>query len=406
MMGFAGDRAPSRESVVQLHLDSDSGAGTVVAMFERLTGRTCVVSDEQVATGQRGVLLLILASLMRFATQWLQCPQPAPAGSNAVRPPRTSANDWTARVNIQQKWILTAIAAQNAALAVAVQHPVALSFEESEDQHNFLNLPAHVIADILPLHHADRHHLALMKACRKVYADIRQLYLAYGAPTMTFSDLLRLLKDCFMVGDRKLPKKQVEAICRATWRHDGTEKHEDGIGSIEISKLQFTEILLRVCHAEAKRGDPDNAELQPQHVTELVSDKLAAHALRSDIDRFKQVVRHPHVQAVIGKHRIALRRVFRKYANCDDGEGMNRVGFQAMARDCEWITRTVSLEAVNDVFRRVQNVEAGSVESLDLTEWLECLCAMAVYHNPNPFTPLAGKLGAFVEERVLGALIV
>jgi hypothetical protein len=408
MMGFAGDRAPSREAVVQLHLDSENAPSQVVAMYERLTGRTCVVSDEQLATSQRGVTLIFLASLMRFATTWLLCPQPSPAGSYSL-PPKPTAGplSWQDRVAIQQQWIFAAMAAQNAALVLAVQHPVALSAEEADDQRRFLDVPLASIADLLPLQHADRRHLELMKAVRKVYVDVRNLYVAYATPTMTFTDLTRLLKDCYMMGERKLTRRNVESICRAAWRLDWGQafKSEDGLGGAEISKSQFTEVLLRICHTELKRTSPDTADIfTGKHFVTMVTERLAAHALRSNVDKFKQVVRHPHVQSILAKHRISLRRVFRKYATCDDGEGINRASFQQMARDCDWISRNVTVEAINEIFKRVQAVEAGSADSLDLSEWLECLCAIAVYHNPNPFAPLAAKLGGFLEERVLTLL--
>jgi hypothetical protein len=410
MMGFAGDKAPPRESIVQLHLDNDNNsASRVVSMWERLTGRPCVVSEEQLSTGQRGVVLLFLAGLMRFATQWLLCPSPAPVGAHAVAP-RPPPATWAERIAIHQKWILASFAAQNAALTVAVQHPVALSTEEAADQKHFLELPIKHVTDVLPLHHAERRHLELLKAARKVYVDIRRLYVAYSMPVMTFADLIRLLKDCYLLGDRKLPRKQVEAIAKAAWKNAGKDVPTnapatgEGVGATEITKLQFTEILIRLCHAELKRTAPDEAgDMTAKHLTALITDRIAAHALRSDIDKFKQVVRHPAVQAVLQQHRIAMRNVFSKYATSDDRESMNRVGFQRMARDCEWITRTVSMDAVNDVFKRVQSAEQGSVETLDLLEWIECICAMAVYHNPNPFKPLAAKLGQFIEDRVLTA---
>ena len=112
--------------------------------------------------------------------------------------------------------------------------------------------------------------------------------------------------------------------------------------------------------------------------------------LRSDVDRFKQVFRHPNVQSTIAKHKISLRRAFRKYTG--DAEGLTRQQFHQMARDCKWSTKSMSHDALNDIFRRVQsvssaNADVANMETLDLNEWLECICAVCVYHNPNPFVP-------------------
>ena len=41
---------------------------------------------------------------------------------------------------------------------------------------------------------------------------------------------------------------------------------------------------------------------------------------------------------------------------------------------------------------------------LDLSEWLEAVCAIAIYADPNPFVPLHAKLQPFIEEKILTTL--
>jgi hypothetical protein len=141
---------------------------------------------------------------------------------------------------------------------------------------------------------------------------------------------------------------------------------------------------------------------------------LEENALRPDVDTFRLSLRHPQVQEVLSSHAVSLRKVFRRFANCDDGNAMNRAGFQAMARACGWFaTRAITLDCVNEVFFRLRSVVApqdARVDAqvgeaiVDLTEWQDCLCAMAAFATADPLRPLAEKLSTFIDERVLGAL--
>jgi hypothetical protein len=191
----------------------------------------------------------------------------------------------------------------------------------------------------------------------------------------------------------------------------------------ELTPLQFTIVLLHVSLFEHRRqmrlDNPESIMFEPFMLDNVIR-SMREHALRTDVDQFRHVTRHPLVQAVIARHKIPLRRAFRKFANCDEGESMNRNAFHQMGRSCMWLSKTVTIDTLNDIFKRVQRAEdvaaGGAVvslthintsapsETIDLSEWIECICAIATFTFPNPFKPLWEKLGIFIEEKVIVAL--
>ena len=90
-----------------------------------------------------------------------------------------------------------------------------------------------------------------------------------------------------------------------------------------------------------------------------------------------------------------------------------------------WLSKTVTIDTLNDIFRRVQrsddvysggavtnnnntntNTTTSAAETIDLSEWIECICAIASFVFPNPFKPLWEKLGIFIEEKVISTLAI
>lgn len=437
---------PTREQVVALHLSPQTAPETLTAIFERMFNAPCIVTSEQIASGQRGVFLLLLATLMRRACNWLSTPPPPIPRKPAVTLPE--AANWSERLKIQQAWIATSLAAQHAALEVAVRRPQVLSAEEQDDLGRFLNIPAQTIADILPKDRGQLVHVQLLRALERLYGDLRKVYYSYALPVMTFMDFKRLMKDCLLLGEKKLSKKICEHTAKRVWRDGiaggaGTGEGESGkcettgnseaatagaaptappaasvgssdkdpqaqhshddIAGREIQPHHFVELLVRLALTHHRRNARDvSLELAPHHVVSFVSECIVPHALRSDVDRFKQMFRHLHVQQVIAKHKITLRRAFSAYATVSEehGDSMSRVGFFQMAKDCKWVTKAVTHDVIVDVFRRAQMTESGSLDALDINEWLECVVALAVYHKPNPFVPLHLKLAPFIEESI------
>jgi hypothetical protein len=110
---------------------------------------------------------------------------------------------------------------------------------------------------------------------------------------------------------------------------------------------------------------------------------------------------------VLAKHKVSLRKAFRKYATANDGEAIPRLQFQAMAKDCRWhACKMISSDVLLEIFRRCRS-EAdsdGTVEGLDFSDWQEAICALSVYADPNPLMPLASKLPVFIEEKILSVL--
>ena len=197
----------------------------------------------------------------------------------------------------------------------------------------------------------------------------------------------------------------------------------------------FTECIIRLALLYQRRLARDQQlELTVTMVGVFVLETLVPHALRLDVDRFRQTARHSLVRQVLAKHKVALRKAFRRYATINEGEAISKIQFHVMSKDCKWVNRTINADVISEVFRRcvgstdeasaasgsngggVQMMSVVSPSSgnhpsaisasvgLDLNEWHEALCALAVYHDPNPLVPLHQKLNPFIEEKVLSAL--
>ena len=170
--------------------------------------------------------------------------------------------------------------------------------------------------------------------------------------------------------------------------------------------------------------NPDSVFFEPFMLENTVR-VAKENALSTDMDQFRHFTRHPLCGAVVARHKVALRRVFRHFANCDEGESLNRNALHQMARSCGWLSKTVTIDTLNDIFRRVQRTMPGDSSSfgagvaaastnmssplmrgsphhhhvaggdvIDLSEWIECISAVATFTFPDPFRPLHQKLAA------------
>jgi hypothetical protein len=453
MLAFTDERRPSREDVVTLHISKDEirVAHDLVQMTATMTGAPCLVTEEQLLSKQRGMILLYLASLLRHYTNWsvnkpnLHYGQSSPeyvspegagpdqeeddqensssnlaaqldgAGTSEGTAAAKGVNgkkvlsSWAKRVTYQQQWVTTSMAALHAVLEIALHRPVQLTSEEQEDVGKFFDLPMSKLGDILPKGTRGTQYVTFLRSLQTVYADLRKIFAAYATPTLAYHDLLRLLKDCRLIQDRRFSRKQVLgiiAIVRGLGNVDGLSNEQ--IGHIELPPAAFTETICRLALAHTRRmnRDPNLMLTSSAIVNNFVIECIVPYALRSDVDRFKQAFRHPLVQQIISRNKISLRRAFHMYATEDGGEGVPLSQFQTLAKDCRWHSKTVTDDVIVDVFRRCQADNGGSFETLDLYEWLEALCAIAIYDNPNPLVPLHAKLAPFVEEKLLMALVV
>lgn len=560
------ERAPPRAMLIHWHLHPNDAPAQLVVAFQTVTGRQSLVSVEQLQTKHRGVLLMLLASMLRVASQWTVCkpmrfgcpgcpaitpgavlaggatPKPtASAAAAASSSPHLAApgETWKARVTAQQQWSLFALAAVNHALNLAVIRPPAMSPDEMLEMAAFVGSfnvdaigaaiakatnvvvakgktaqflstddsgaastrPKSPMVDPAIAATLSRPYLQVL---RRLYLDLRRVYQAYAVPTLTATEVVRLLRDCKLLAPPqsvaptsspttqpqgnhigaistttltngttveigKLTKSKLESILNAVQLSTasvGSPSVDDtsastaspiasakppltrkpsatpnprrsqptsddpapANGSADLSPGQFSEMVLRVCLAVIVSPSQRTAPV----VQHIVVHYFVALALRSNVDRFRFTIRHPQVQQILSQHRITIRRVFHHYANADGGEGLNRVGLQRMAKEGQWLTRLVTVDRLMDTFKHVlqQQVQASTnvapapnspadgaylgsgatgglvanTETIGLTEFQEVICAMASFHQPNPFVPLSAKLAAFIEERVIRLL--
>lgn len=497
MLGFSDERKPSRDQIVMLHTlkDQRQVSKELVLMCSRLIGAPSLVTAEQLYTRQRPMILLYLASLMRHYTNYalnkplanvggeiapILLKEPSspnvspkarlrPTFSDQTNPEasdhKTSETEahnnnrggtavggflqeeedpedqaaeavglWAERVTYQQQWITTSMAALHSVLELTLQKPVQLSSEEQEDLGKFYNIPMHKLSDLLPEGVSDTFYVNFFRSLTSIYPDLRKVYTAYATPTLSYHDLVRLLKDCKLLGPKRFQRPQIVQLMLDTLEVDPTtlpqrQKNDspssqrlrgpssspeqqsrpstEDYSHLELSPAAFTETIIRLSlyHSRKIQRNPSLMLDSSRIVSNFVLENIVPNALRSDVDRFKHIFRHPLVQQVIAKHKIGLRRAFHRYASEDDGEGIPLNQFQKMARDCHWYGRNINDEVLADVFKRCQQYNGGSFETLDLYEWLEAICAIAIYDNPSPLIPLHLKLSPFVEERVLPIVV-
>lgn len=514
MIRFNNPEAPTREEALVLHGSAKRAPKMLVDMYERVTGGPSLVNEDQIASMQRGILLLYLAGLMRHMSNWVVNkpyvvpatrkkasertledqlamvrrhqssvhlkPLPTALGIGDSR--ATASSDefeaaslvpaaelapqhvrWLERVKIQQQWIVTSMAALHLALEASTQRPVALTSEEQEDMVAFLDLSIGSVFDLLPKAAPDTVFVQLLKSLQQLFPELRKVYLSYAVPAMHYIDFIRMAKDCRLVGANKLKKRELEVMCRDVFmkyastaaagasasKRDADEQWLDdtndaitptsgamgpalslGRGrlprgapadsssaappAVDVSiKLMepkvFTECIIRAALLYHRRLSRDkHLDLSVNMVSSFILETVVPHALRLDVDRFRQTARHPLVRQVLSRHKVSLRRAFRKYASVNDGEAIPRTQLHAMAKDCRWLNKVITTDVINEIYRRCLSGQDGdgSSEGLDLSEWHEALCALAVFADPNPLVPLYTKLPAFLEEKVLSALQV
>lgn len=519
---FEVDGAPPREAILQMHINPDAAPQLLINFYGRVTQRPSIVSEAHLKSRQRGVLLLFLASLMRFASSWLFGPPPmnlrakmaakaaataaavsSSAASNTnmfaldsvpsqfgnssgmkqrtsnnnnssststysappALPKDTSSSTWMERVRTQQRWVVVSLSALNAALLVASDRPQVLSADEQEDEAKYCGLSASMLAELFPTAEMMEDRLPqVVKCVRHVFPELRKLYLTYSSPALSVEECYRLLKDSRLAGMNvdQISRKKLQTVCAMARKltaiplpvtptsasaqsppgaaasavvsvsNARPESSPLGGGGMpppphhtatsDLSPMQFVITVMHVAMFEHRRqmrlDNPEAVSFEPFMLENAVR-SMRDHALHSDMDGFRHIMRHPLAQAVISRHKVALRRVFRHFANCDDGESVNKNALHQMARAGSWLNKTVTIETLNDIFRRVQrsSADAGSgvdmmsslspiksgngSDVIDLSEWIECLGAVSNFTFPSPFKPLWEKLGAFIEDKVL-----
>jgi hypothetical protein len=453
------ERTVRKTEVEAIVNDVEAAPSLLVAMYERITASKSLVNADQLKSQQRGLLLLFLAGLMRFSSNWLVCRPPlktragASSGSGvsfneSVEQPfaESSTGDprfmtftahlaWANKVRQQQRWVVASMSALHTALEISTHRPPILTSDEQEDLALFLSVPMIRIVDILPKSGPNAFFISLMKSMQHVFSDLRKVYLAYAVPSLAYPDVVRLAKDCKLIDPKKMSKTDILAMCLEVWGGDrkggtdGTEhtapessKRLRKLGSDLLSKSRreaaadaadittrvleprhFTELIFRMALSHSRRISKESRdEISIPIVTGFITEAIAPHALRSDVDRFRQIVRHPQVRVQLSKYRPQLMRVFKRFAKQDDGQSMSRQQFFDMSTECKWHSKTVTSDVLADIYKRCQVPDqATMLESLDFHEWFEALVAVALYSDPNPLVPAYQKLPPFIEDRIL-----
>ena len=461
------ERIPKKAEVEIVLNNPGEAPGLLVQMYEKVTSSKSLVNAEQLRSRQRGLLLLFLAGLMRFASNWLVCRPPPPrqppresssithessARFDSATPPEmpfaegetsfmgfTAHRTWADKVKYQQQWITTSMSALHTALEISTHRPPILTADEQEDLILFLNVPMIRIVDVLPKSNPNGFFLSLMKSLQHVFSDLRKVYLAYAVPVLCYPDVVRLSKDCKLLDAKKLSKADIVALCQKvtsavepsaapavpadspdsplnasarTLRRSFSEfglthrREDDGSNDSSTKVIEpkhFTEVMLRLallynCRISKEPRD----ELTIPIATGFITESVAPHALRSDVDRFRQIVRHPQVRLQLAKYRPQLQKVFRRFAQQDDGHSLSRQQFFDLARECHWQSKTVTQEVLADIYKRCQVPDsATNQESMDFHECFEAIIAVALFSDPNPLVPAYQKLPPFIEDRIL-----
>merc|ERR1712224_1074529 len=134
---------------------------------------------------------------------------------------------------------------------------------------------------------------------------------------------------------------------------------------------------------------------------------VLTHCNWSDADEFKASIYKSDVQAVLANYTRFAQRVYMIYRGKDDEsqKRRNKEPYQGMRADV-WVDVISDLhiidsvftqDAVRQIFLKMQDAE-GDGALLAYHEFLECLCAVAVFKNPTPYVPLFQRISRFFEN--------
>ena len=177
---------------------------------------------------------------------------------------------------------------------------------------------------------------------------------------------------------------------------------------VELKSLepqQFIELLVVISSKAIKEPGLSLTD----KFQKLVCERITAKALFVTIAEFKATVHMDRTENVMNEHRPALQKIFTYYAagkathdtNVQNAKEIKEISykeFRQFMTDCKCYDDNCTQYTMQLVFTKMQDdYDLG----LSFTEFLEILCAIAVYKNPAPYLPLHIRVKDFITGSLL-----
>lgn len=249
--------------------------------------------------------------------------------------------------------------------------------------------------------------VALLQFLQAVAPALYTVMRYYTSEVVTEPATLTMVEWLALIVDAKVRTAAVDAKACA-------EYFVDVMTCSKASGARLVLTLPRLCEALVVLAtgvfDEDQQPLS-QRVQRLCLDFVFRFCCRPQPGKFKGDLRDANVLATLQLHTDTLLRVFCAYATpglrVKGHKGrqpgiMNLAQLQALARDAQLYSPALTPKRFLSVFAAVQQDEGevwsgaggtGGVQTtLVFSEFRELLCAVAVFKNPDPFTPLYQRL--------------
>ena len=155
----------------------------------------------------------------------------------------------------------------------------------------------------------------------KQYKDLKKIFRAYGAlgggaaSTISRGEFATLMKD-IRVYDKSFTPAEADIIfLRSNWELDAETGDLRASADRSLTCTEFVEALVRI--AQARFSSQQTTTLKGC-VEALFNRCLIPFAQRSDVDRFRKLLRQKRVQDVFAKYQSKLKMVFLETAGNDD----------------------------------------------------------------------------------------
>ena len=282
------------------------------------------------------------------------------------------------------------------------------------------------------------HHLLL----RRVFLHYAAGNSAGSASSMDRSEFLSFIRDTKVQVLQRIKSSTIASIFQRSSQSDedrnkrmsrlmgigaSSKGSSDPSGSLrgpdELSPLNFTEAIVRIAALLDKRyEDGSPVRRLPELVEAFLLDEIEPNTCASRRDALQMVLEDVTIKRIWKDHSSFLRKQFLKYSKSDNSEGaamqhdtMNAVELIAMIRDAglsggnglsDRVVRLLFQGAQQDSgndFEASESAQNGSSPDAEdddgelvYDEFLECLCAIAIVLNPNPFGGADKKVREFV----------
>ncbi|KDO18021.1 hypothetical protein SPRG_16600 [Saprolegnia parasitica CBS 223.65] len=237
------------------------------------------------------------------------------------------------------------------------------------------------------------------------YEDLQRIFEYYAASdvgdagSMSLDEFYGFLKDCKLIS-KSLTLAYVKKIFHDINEGDVDTELDPFNPDMEFNASEFIHAL--VCVAERRLGSKSTP--LSQRVKRCLSDFVLANACRASMDGFRNEMNASACKAVFQLHQTLLERLYKQFASTS--ATLSAADFVVFLEECQLLPHVLSIGDVQNILSKIQQeddvLDGGEAPShnsaleLTFTEFTEAIGAVALYYDPNVFTPIATRLDAFI----------